>query len=130
MAIGIGNSWIRIHSHILGARGRQTAGDYSLLPPGDSLPPSQLPQSVRYVHLVGASMLAGIGFTMSIFISTLAFDDHDLVNASQIAVLLASATASILGSLWFTWFVPKANRRAEDDASNNGDNETSDTDVD
>jgi NhaA family Na+:H+ antiporter len=68
----------------------------------------QMPEALRRTHLVGAGILAGIGFTMSIFISTLAFDDHELVNVSQIAVLLASAIAAILGGVWFTRFVPEA----------------------
>lgn len=67
----------------------------------------RLPDTLSRSHLVGAGLLAGIGFTMSIFISTLAFEDHDLVDLSQIAVLLASATAATLGGLWFIAFVPK-----------------------
>ncbi len=66
----------------------------------------RMPDALQRSHLVGAGILAGIGFTMSIFISTLAFDDHDLVNMSQISVLLASATAAVLGGFWFTTFVP------------------------
>lgn len=68
----------------------------------------QMPESLGRSHLVGAGILAGIGFTMSIFISTLAFDEHDLINMSQISVLLASATAAIIGVFWFIAFVPKA----------------------
>lgn len=68
----------------------------------------QLPDALSRVHVIGAGILAGIGFTMSIFISTLAFDDHDLIDMSQISVLLASATAAILGTGFFLAFVPKA----------------------
>ena len=68
----------------------------------------QLPDALRRSHLVGAGILAGIGFTMSIFISTLAFEDHELINISQISVLLASATAAVLGAVWFLIFVPNA----------------------
>ncbi len=67
-----------------------------------------MPDSLGRRHLVGAGILAGIGFTMSIFISTLAFEDHDLINMSQISVLLASATAAIIGSFWFINYVPNA----------------------
>jgi NhaA family Na+:H+ antiporter len=52
-------------------------------------------------------MLAGIGFTMSIFVSILAFDDSKLVNFSQIMVLIASVVAAILGVVWFAMFVPQ-----------------------
>ena len=68
----------------------------------------QLPDALSRSHLVGAGILAGIGFTMSIFISTLAFEDQELVNLSQISVLLASASAAALGAGWFLAFVPKA----------------------
>jgi Na+:H+ antiporter, NhaA family len=49
----------------------------------------------RGVFTVGC--LAGIGFTMSIFISTLAFDDAALLSAAKLAVLIASATAAVVG---------------------------------
>ncbi len=68
----------------------------------------RLPDALRRSHLVGAGILAGIGFTMSIFISTLAFEDQELINISQISVLLASLTASILGGFWFLAIVPNA----------------------
>jgi Na+:H+ antiporter, NhaA family len=68
----------------------------------------QLPEGLRLSHLVGAGILAGIGFTMSIFISTLAFEDDELINISQISVLLASATAALVGGAWFLIFVPNA----------------------
>ncbi|MEQ1826109.1 MAG: Na+/H+ antiporter NhaA, partial [Pirellula sp.] len=68
----------------------------------------QLPDGLRWSHLVGAGILAGIGFTMSIFISMLAFEDRELVNISQISVLLASVTAAVLGGGWFFAVVPNA----------------------
>ncbi len=68
----------------------------------------RMPDSLGRRHLVGAGILAGIGFTMSIFISTQAFDDHELINMSQISVLLASATSVIIGSFWFITYVPNA----------------------
>lgn len=68
----------------------------------------ELPQAVRRSHLIGAGILAGIGFTMSIFISTLAFEDQTIVDISQVSVLFASATAAVLGALWFLTVVPNA----------------------
>ncbi|MBD0331543.1 MAG: Na+/H+ antiporter NhaA [Chitinophagaceae bacterium] len=56
-----------------------------------------LPQNVKWRHLTGAGLLAGIGFTMSIFISNLAFEDIPLVQFSKIAVLIASLLATIGG---------------------------------
>lgn len=60
----------------------------------------RLPPGVTWngVFLVG--LLAGIGFTMSIFMATLAFSDPNLLAAAKLGVLLASLTAAILGLAW------------------------------
>ena len=60
-----------------------------------------LPPGVRWSHIVGAGMLGGIGFTMSIFITNLAFASApELINSSKLAVLIASLVAGVLGLLW------------------------------
>ncbi|MGB4812060.1 MAG: Na+/H+ antiporter NhaA [Methylophilaceae bacterium] len=60
-----------------------------------------LPSDLKWQHIAGAGMLGGIGFTMSIFITNLAFaNDLAMINASKIAVLLASMSAGIIGYLW------------------------------
>ena len=62
---------------------------------------AQLPLGVGWRHIVGAGMLGGIGFTMSIFIANLAFPgDAANVNASKIAILVASLTAATLSYFW------------------------------
>lgn len=58
---------------------------------------SKLPQQIRKVHIWGVGMLAGIGFTMSIFITLLAFQDHAAVVETKIAVLVASMLSGVLG---------------------------------
>ena len=59
-----------------------------------------LPGQVRYGHLIGGALLAGIGFTISLFITDLAFgDDAALRQQAQIGVLAGSALAAVLGSL-------------------------------
>ena len=61
----------------------------------------QLPPGLTWRVIVGTGLLGGIGFTMSIFIANLAFSDNtDLVNASKIAILLASIIAGSLGFFW------------------------------
>ncbi len=61
----------------------------------------KLPADLRASHLVGAGMLGGIGFTMSIFITNLAFgEDMINVHASKIAIFCASLLAGILGLVW------------------------------
>lgn len=61
---------------------------------------SRLPAGVtwRGVWLVG--LLAGIGFTMSIFIAMLAFDDAQTLNAAKLGVLAGSFAAALLGLAW------------------------------
>lgn len=61
---------------------------------------ASLPRGVNWYKLTGAGILAGIGFTMSIFISTLAFSDNR-VDIAKISVLMASAIAIIGGYIWF-----------------------------
>lgn len=60
-----------------------------------------LPAGVSYKMLLGGGMLAGIGFTMSIFISTLAFQDSVTQDIGKVSTLIASLVASILGSILF-----------------------------
>jgi NhaA family Na+:H+ antiporter len=61
----------------------------------------RLPSDLRWRHVVGAGLLGGIGFTMSIFIANLAFAGQPgLINASKMAILVASLTAGTVGFLW------------------------------
>jgi Na+:H+ antiporter, NhaA family len=61
---------------------------------------SSMPSKVKWIHLFGAGLLGGIGFTMSIFISILAFTDPTIVDQSKISVLLASLASAIAGLFW------------------------------
>jgi Na+/H+ antiporter NhaA len=58
-----------------------------------------LPGRVRYTHLLGGSMLAGIGFTISLFIAELAFTDDSLREQAKIGILAGSVLAALLGTL-------------------------------
>lgn len=65
----------------------------------------RLPADMNWKHVFGAGLLGGIGFTMSIFITNLAFTgDVALINASKIAILLASLLAGSIGFLWLIGF--------------------------
>ena len=55
------------------------------------------PEGVNWLQLAGAGILAGIGFTMSIFITLLAFADPQIVQYSKIAILVSSLLAGIAG---------------------------------
>ena len=65
----------------------------------------QLPADLSWRHIIGAGLLGGIGFTMSIFISNLAFAGSSAtINASIVAILFASLTAGMLGLAWLRFF--------------------------
>ncbi|WP_281322924.1 Na+/H+ antiporter NhaA [Flavobacterium aestivum] len=61
-----------------------------------------LPKDLKWKNILGAGMLGGIGFTMSIFITLLAFskDGEEVITYSKIAILIASLTSGILGYFW------------------------------
>jgi NhaA family Na+:H+ antiporter len=68
---------------------------------------AKLPEGMNVNKLIGMGLLAGIGFTMSIFISNLAFDTNPaLIQSSKVAVLIASILAAIVG-----WIILKADIR-------------------
>ena len=58
---------------------------------------SELPTGITWRHVYGAGWLAGIGFTMSLFISDLAFPDSPLVDAAKLGILAASLIAGVVG---------------------------------
>ncbi len=58
---------------------------------------SEMPQGVTWLHIYGASWLAGIGFTMSLFISDLAFADSPLLDVAKVGILTASLIAGVVG---------------------------------
>lgn len=58
---------------------------------------SSLPQGCNWYHIIGAGFLAGIGFTMSLFIAELAFNDTALVEQAKIGIILTSIIAGTLG---------------------------------
>jgi Na+:H+ antiporter, NhaA family len=60
---------------------------------------AQLSGGLRWIHIAGISFLGGIGFTMSIFISNLAFDDPAIITGAKISILVGSFVSALLGSL-------------------------------
>jgi NhaA family Na+:H+ antiporter len=71
---------------------------------------SKLPSGVGWGQLTAAGILGGIGFTMSIFITLLAFNDAAHVTQSKISILIASLIASVLGLLVLKVIRKTANR--------------------
>ena len=68
-----------------------------------------LPKDLKWKHILGAGMLGGIGFTMSIFITLLAFknDGEAVIIYSKIAILVASFVSGTLGFLWLKMSLKK-----------------------
>lgn len=68
-----------------------------------------LPKDLKWKHILGAGMLGGIGFTMSIFITLLAFknDGVEVITYSKIAILVASFVSGTLGFLWLKMSLKK-----------------------
>jgi NhaA family Na+:H+ antiporter len=61
----------------------------------------RLPSDLTWRHIMGAGILGGIGFTMSIFITNLAFPQQEqLINASKMAILAASLLAGLIGFVY------------------------------
>jgi NhaA family Na+:H+ antiporter len=58
---------------------------------------SELPEGIGWRHIYGAGWLAGIGFTMSLFISDLAFSEDSLVETAKLGILCASLIAGVVG---------------------------------
>lgn len=58
------------------------------------------PSKTTWNQLFGVGILGGIGFTMSIFVTILAFSDHAIINSAKFTILLSSTLAGIIGFLW------------------------------
>lgn len=76
---------------------------------------SKLPDGIRWKHLIGVGFLAGIGFTMSIFITLLAFDDAQMVSNAKLAILVSSVIAAIIGLIALQYILK--NERPEEEAA-------------
>ena len=76
---------------------------------------AQLPSNTRFSQIAGVSMLAGIGFTMSIFISELGFAGQpEYLLMAKTGVLSASLLAGLIGFFWLWWL--GRDRSERDDA--------------
>jgi NhaA family Na+:H+ antiporter len=74
----------------------------------------RLPAGLGWRHIFGAGVLGGIGFTMSIFITNLAFTGQaHLINASKMAIMVASLGAGLFGLLWLGLFCKPATHPSE-----------------
>jgi NhaA family Na+:H+ antiporter len=60
---------------------------------------AKLPRAVSWTSLLGYAWLAGIGFTMSLFIAMLAFDETATVDAAKLGILAGSLLAGVAGAV-------------------------------
>lgn len=61
---------------------------------------ARLPEHATWRHISGVALLAGVGFTMSLFITGLAFKDAGMIDQSKYGILLASVISGVAGILW------------------------------
>jgi Na+:H+ antiporter, NhaA family len=112
-AIAIGPAWQEVFSH------RYSAGIAAGLIAGKPLGIlllsfiavktgwCKLPAGVNWKAIAGVGFLGGIGFTMSIFISLLAFDNDTVINNAKFVILLSSLTAGLIGLLFLSIILKK-----------------------
>ncbi len=67
----------------------------------------KLPTDLKLKHILGAGFLGGIGFTMSIFITLLAFNNEQLIIGTKITILIASVLSGLMGFLWLKFVLRK-----------------------
>ena len=72
---------------------------------------AKLPDQVNWMHMLGASILGGVGFTMAIFVANLAYADAALIAEAKLAILLASLVAGVIGFLFLLLQATKTARR-------------------
>jgi len=70
---------------------------------------ARLPAGVGWRHVLGAAWLAGIGFTMSLFIAQLAFGAPELVEEAKLGILVGSALSAAIGLAWLYWAGSRSN---------------------
>jgi NhaA family Na+:H+ antiporter len=58
---------------------------------------AELPEKANWTHVIGVSVLAGVGFTMSLFVTGLAFSDMEIIDQSKYGILTASVVCGVAG---------------------------------
>lgn len=74
---------------------------------------AKLPENVNWIHMLGAAILGGVGFTMAIFVANLAYADEVLITQAKLAILMASLVAGIIG-FTFLFMQAKISRKTSD----------------
>ena len=69
---------------------------------------ASFPSDMQWKHLYGLGVLAGMGFTMSLFITALAYKSEDLITYAKMGILAASLLAGIMGYMLLKKSLPPA----------------------
>ena len=69
---------------------------------------SALPSNIKWIHVLGIGFIGGMGFTMSLFISNLAYMDQLLINQAKAGILMGSLIAAIVGYFFLKRTLSKA----------------------
>lgn len=105
-AIVIGKDWVHTFAEtyslgiIFGLCIGKPLGILSFIYLSVKLKLTELPSDVNWSQLIGIGFLGGIGFTMSIFITLLAFDNHTVINNAKFMILIASFISGTIGFIW------------------------------
>ena len=76
---------------------------------------ASLPKGLKWKHILGTGMLAGIGFTMSIFVAILAFDNPSFVATAKIAIITASLISAVVGLIYLKIILKRKFKEEEED---------------
>ncbi len=72
---------------------------------------AKLPQNVNWMHMIGAGILGGVGFTMAIFVANLAFTNPADIATAKLGILSASLCAGVIGFLFLNAQAAKAKKK-------------------
>ena len=84
---------------------------------------ASLPANVNWMHMLGAAILGGVGFTMAIFVANLAYGSEVLITEAKLAILSASLVAGVVGFLLLFFQAKVAESRGVSYVSVHEDNE-------
>ena len=96
-AIRVAISGPVLHGIVLGLMAGKLIGIFGFSWLATRLGLTVLPAGIRWPHIAGMGLVAGIGFTVSLFITELAFQDALVINEAKIGILIASLASGILG---------------------------------
>ena len=83
---------------------------------------AEMPERTTWKQIYGVSLLAGIGFTMSLFIGSLAFGEGEVLNLAKLGIFVASLACGLCG-----WFVLSSSKQVEEEPTDHSDDHMGDS---